>query len=112
MNEVSQFKDSSDLTILTLVVTVVGCFGLWRFAHWLLDGPTPAEPWDDAVATAIAPAVGRSIMATGNRAVSAATGQSFLDPEKQAGEQLARAVASGPGIAGSRAPDARCSGGQ
>jgi hypothetical protein len=46
--------EPSDLTVLTLVVTVVGCFALWRFAHWLLDGPAPAEPWDEEVATAIA----------------------------------------------------------
>ena len=45
--------EPSDLTILTLVATVVGCFALWRFVHWLLDGPTQAEPWDDQVAAAI-----------------------------------------------------------
>ena len=46
--------EPSDLTILTLGVTVVGCFAFWRFAHWLLDGPTSPEPWGDQVAAAIA----------------------------------------------------------
>ena len=46
--------EPSDLKILALALTVIGSFTLWRFAHWLLDGPTTAEPWDDQVAAAIA----------------------------------------------------------
>ncbi len=46
--------DPSDRTVLMLAVTVVGCIGLWRFAHWLLDGPPPPEPWDEQVSAAMA----------------------------------------------------------
>jgi len=65
---------------------------------------TPLEPYARAagaiaggVATAVGPAAVNMATRSINRVSTAALGHSFLDPDQQAAQTLARAVASGPG---------------
>jgi hypothetical protein len=41
---------SPEMIIGSLAVVVLVCFGIWRFVHWLMDGPPGPDPWDQQVA--------------------------------------------------------------
>src|SRR5689334_21297094 len=53
MNFAALTLGTSEYRVVLLAASVVGCFGLWRFARWLVAGAQKPEPWDDEVAAAM-----------------------------------------------------------